>query len=329
MKKDFNLKRLFRSHEVLLAVVLVVLCSLIQIKSPSFLTATSLMDMLKNNAVTMILALGMLCVLLIGGIDISIASTSALTGMTVGMLVKYQVVQNTLVLFLIAVMVGLLCGLAVGLIIARGGVLPIIATMGFMYIFRGLAYVISGNQWASAADLGNFKNFALGDVLGLNYVILIVIICYAVFFVTMKWTSAGRRVYAVGSNPEAAAVSGIHVRNIKLMVYILMGGLCGLCGALAVAVYSSAQPNMMYGQEMDVIAACVIGGVSMNGGRGSVSGVLLGALTMAVINKALPLVGIDAIAQNTVQGVIIMVVIIMNVLMQRSVIRNNLKRREI
>lgn len=328
MKKDSYIKRIFRNHEMLLAVVLVVLCILIQMKSPSFLTVTSVMDMLKNNAVTMILALGMLCVLLIGGIDISIASTSALTGMTVGMLVKYHVVSNTLALFLIAVLAGLLCGLAVGLIIAKGRVLPIIATMGFMYIFRGLAYVISGNQWASAADLGDFKNFALGNFGGLNYVILIVLVCYAVFFVTLQWTPAGRRVYAIGSNPEAAAVSGIHVTNIRLMVYLLMGGLCGLCGALSVAVYSSAQPNMMYGQEMDVIAACVIGGVSMNGGRGSVLGVLLGALTMAVINKALPLVGIDAIAQNTVQGVIIMAVIIMNVLMQRSMNRNNLKRRE-
>lgn len=138
----------------------------------------------------------------------------------------------------------------------------------------------------------------------------------------------GRKVYAVGSNIEAASVSGINTSRIKLGVYTVMGTLCGLCGALATAVYSSAQPNMMYGQEMDVIAACVIGGVSMSGGRGSVVGVFLGALTMAIINKALPLVGIDSIAQNTVQGVIIMVVIIMNVMMQRSVDKNNLKRRE-
>lgn len=331
MNNNSIIKKITSSREAILAIVLVVLSIAIQFKSPSFLTPTSIMDMLKNNAVTMILALGMLGVLLVGGIDISISSTCAFTGMTVGLLVKYNVVTNTFLLFVIAIAIGFVCGGIVGTIISKGNVLPIIATMGFMYIYRGLAYVISSNQWASAADLGDFKNFALGNYLGfgiLNNVIMIALVCYIVFFIVMKWTTLGRKVYAVGSNIEAAAVSGINTDRIKLMVYTVMGTLCGLCGALAVAVYSSAQPNMMYGQEMDVIAACVIGGVSMTGGRGSVMGVLLGSLTMAIINKALPLVGIDSIAQNTVQGIIIMVVIIMNVMMQRSVNRNNLKRRE-
>lgn len=330
-QKESIIKKITSSREAILAIVLIVLSILIQIKSPSFLTPTSIMDMLKNNAVIMILALGMLNVLLIGGIDISVASTCALTGMTVGLLLKYSVVTNTFLLFLIAIGIGLVCGLVIGLIIAKGNVIPIIATMGFMYIYRGLAYVISNNQWASAADLGDFKNFALEKYLGfgiLNNVIMIALVIYIIFFIVMKWTTIGRKVYAVGSNIEAASVSGINTSRIKLGVYTVMGTLCGLCGALATAVYSSAQPNMMYGQEMDVIAACVIGGVSMSGGRGSVVGVFLGALTMAIINKALPLVGIDSIAQNTVQGAIIMVVIIMNVMMQRSVDKNNLKRRE-
>ena len=331
MKKDSVLKKITGSREAILAIVLIVLSIIIQIKSPSFLTLTSILDMLKNNAVIMVLALGMLGVLLIGGIDISIASTCALTGMTVGLLVKYNVVTNTFMLFVIAIAIGLVCGLLIGLIVSKGKVLPIIATMGFMYIYRGLAYVISDNQWASAADLGTFKDFALQNYLGfgvINNVLMITLVCYILFFVVMKWTTLGRKIYAVGSNIEAAEVSGINTGRITLIVYTIMGVLGGLCGAMAVAVYSSAQPNMMYGQEMDVIAACVIGGVSMNGGRGSVVGVFLGALTMAIINKALPLVGIDSIAQNTVQGVIIMVVIIMNVMMQRSAQKSNLKRRE-
>ena len=331
MKNESIIKKITGSREALLAIVLVVLSILIQFQSPSFLTMTSIMDMLKNNAVIMILVLGMLCVLLIGGIDISISSTCAFIGMTVGLLLKYGKVENTLLLFLIAIAMGMICGFIIGIVISRGKVIPIIATMGFMYIYRGAAYVISNNQWASAADLGDFKDFALGSYLGfgiINNVIVVTIVCYIVFFVIMKWTTIGRRIYAVGSNVEAAEVSGINTRNIKLMVYTVMGALCGLGGALAVAVYSSAQPNMMYGAEMNVIAACVIGGVSMNGGRGTVVGALLGALTMAIINKALPLVGIDSIAQNTVQGAIIMLVIIMNVMMQRSGYKNNLKRRE-
>lgn len=291
------------------------------------MTAKSISDMLKNNAVIMIMALGMLGVLLVGGIDISVASTLSFSGMTVGMLMKNRVVTSTPLLFLIAVAVGAACGLVIGLVIAYGKVIPIIATMGFMYIYRGMAYLISNSEWASAENLGTFKNFALGKTLGLNNVIWVTIICYVIFFVVMKWTKVGRMVYAVGSNREAA-ISGINTKKIDLLVYTVMGILAGLCGALAVSVYASAQPNMLYAKEMDVIAACVIGGVSMSGGRGTVSGALLGSLILAIIAKALPLVGIESIAQNTVKGIIIMVVVILNVVTQRAMDKSNLKGRE-
>lgn len=331
MGKNSLIKRITGSREASLLLVLMGLCIIIQILSPSFLSAKSLQDMVKNNAVIMIMALGMLCVLLIGGIDISITSTLAVSGMAVGMLLKYNVVHNTFLLFLIAILIGALCGAAIGLVVSRGKVLPIIATMGFMYIYRGFAYLIAKSQWASAENLGDFKNFALEKELGLgllNNVIVIVLLCYIIFFAVMKWSRTGRKIYAVGSNPEAAAISGINTMKIKLIVYTVMGMLSGLCGALSVAVYSSAQPNMLYGKEMDVIAACVIGGVSMSGGRGTVAGALLGSLILAVIAKALPLVGIDSIVQNTVKGVIILVVIILNVVAQRMMQKKNLKRRE-
>lgn len=331
MGKNSLIKRITGSREASLLLVLMGLCIIIQILSPSFLSAKSLQDMVKNNAVIMIMALGMLCVLLIGGIDISITSTLAVSGMAVGMLLKYNVVHNTFLLFLIAILIGALCGAAIGLVVSRGNVLPIIATMGFMYIYRGFAYLIAKSQWASAENLGDFKNFALEKELGLgllNNVIVIVLLCYIIFFAVMKWSRTGRKIYAVGSNPEAAAISGINTMKIKLIVYTVMGMLSGLCGALSVAVYSSAQPNMLYGKEMDVIAACVIGGVSMSGGRGTVAGALLGSLILAVIAKALPLVGIDSIVQNTVKGVIILVVIILNVVAQRMMQKKNLKRRE-
>lgn len=331
MGKNSLIKRITGSREASLLLVLIGLCIIIQILSPSFLTAKSLQDMVKNNAVIMIMALGMLCVLLIGGIDISITSTLAVSGMAVGMLLKYNVIHNTFLLFLIAILIGAVCGAAIGLVVSRGKVLPIIATMGFMYIYRGFAYLIAKSQWASAENLGDFKNFALEKELGLgllNNVIVIVLLCYIIFFAVMKWSRTGRKIYAVGSNPEAAAISGINTMKIKLIVYTVMGMLSGLCGALSVAVYSSAQPNMLYGKEMDVIAACVIGGVSMSGGRGTVAGALLGSLILAVIAKALPLVGIDSIVQNTVKGVIILAVIILNVVAQRMMHKKNLKRRE-
>lgn len=331
MEKKSLWKKITGSREASLVIVLVVLCILVNIKNPAFLTVQNIMEILKNNAVIMIMALGMLCVLLTGGIDISITSTLALAGMTVGMLYKYNIIKSTLLGFLIAIAIGTLCGLIIGLIIAKGRVIPIIATMGFMYIYRGLAYLVAQDQWAGADALGSFKDFALESWLGfgvLNNVIMITIICYVAFFIIMKWTKFGRNIYAVGSNEEAAQISGIHVANVKIAVYTIMGALAGLCGALATSVYASAQPNMQTSKEMDVIAACVIGGVSMKGGRGSVICALLGALVLSIIGKALPLVGIDAIAQNTIKGVIIIAVIVLNVLTQRMMDRANLAKRE-
>ena len=157
----------------------------------------------------------------------------------------------------------------------------------------------------------------------------VIIIAYVIFFIFMKWFRLGRKIYAVGSNPEAAQVSGINVRNIKLLVYTVMGVLSGLSGALYVATYASAQPNMNETTgAMDIIAACVIGGVSMSGGRGTVIGVLLGSFIMAMIPKALPLLHIDALWQNTIKGVLILVVVVVNAVLQRVADRNALSRRE-
>ncbi|MDO4275693.1 MAG: ABC transporter permease [Eubacteriales bacterium] len=329
MEKKSLVKKITGSREALLAVILILLFAVITVISPSFLSVRSITDMLKNNAVTMILALGMLCVMLVGGIDISIMSTLALSGMAVGMLLKYGHISNTFLAFVIAIAIGAACGFLVGMVISRADVPPIIATMGFMYVFRAMGYIVSnGGEWAGASALGTFKNFATTKILGLSCVIWVIIFCYIVFFFFMKWTRTGRKIYAVGSNASAAEVSGINVKNIKLMVYMIMGVLAGLGGAIQVSVYASAMPDMQQGGEMDVIAACVIGGVSMSGGRGTVVGALLGSLILATIAKALPLVGIDALAQNTIKGVLILAVVVVNVILQRIADRNALKGRE-
>ncbi len=329
MDKKSALKKITGSREILLVGILILLFAAVTVISPSFLTPKSIMDMLKNNAVTMVMALGMLCVMLVGGIDISIMSTLALSGMSVGMLLKYEVITSPVLAFLISVAIGTVCGLLVGLVISRANVPPIIATMGFMYVFRAMGYLVSnGGEWAGAAALGSFKDFATTKFLGLNCVIWVIIFCYVFFYFFMKWTRMGRKIYAVGSNASAAEVSGINVKNIKMMVYVIMGFLAGLGGALQVSVYASAMPDMQQGGEMDVIAACVIGGVSMSGGRGSVVGALLGSLILATIAKALPLVGFDALWQNTIKGVLILVVVVVNVVLQRIADKNALKRRE-
>ena len=329
MNQKSGFKKIVSSREFLLLVIVVAMFAIVSAINPAFFSFEAVTDMLKNNAVTMVMALGMLGVMLVGGIDISITSTLALAGMTIGMLLKYSHIQSTLLAFVIACGIGIACGLVIGLVVSRANVPPIIATMGFMYVYRAMGYLVShGGEWAGAAALGAFKNFATDKILGLSKVIWVIILCYVIFFIVMKWTRLGRKVYAVGSNPEAAEVSGINVKNIKLMVFTVMGFLAGLAGALQVSVYASAMPDMATGGEMDVIAACVIGGVSMSGGRGSVVGVLLGALIMAMIPKALPLLHINALWQNAIKGVMILVVVVINVILQRVAAKNALSRKE-
>ena len=179
MEKKSFIKKLTGSREALLAVILVLLFVVITIISPSFLTFKSLTDMLKNNAVTMVMSLGMLCVMLVGGIDISIMSTLALSGMSIGMLLKYGHITSTLLAFIIAMAIGIACGLVVGLVISRANVPPIIATMGFMYIYRAMGYLVShGGEWASAAALGDFKNFATSTFLGNHHLLCSILLLY-------------------------------------------------------------------------------------------------------------------------------------------------------
>lgn len=325
MEKKSMIKTISSSREASLAFVLIVLCVVVAILNPAFISPTNIGQIFRNNALTLIMALGMLCVLLTGGIDISITSILAFSGMSIGMLMKYDKVHNTFLLFLIATAIGLCCGLLNGIVIGKGKVTPIICTMGFMYVWRGLSYVISNSAWASGSDVEGFSDFGKDGSVG-PYIVLLLV--YGIFFFFMKWTKFGRKIYAVGSNAEAAEISGISVDNILIGVYGIMGMLAGLSGALSVSIYASAQPNMQYGKEMDVIAACVIGGVSMSGGRGNVVGTFLGALIIAIIAKALPLVGIDSIAQNTVKGVIILIVVVLNVVAQRTLTHRNLERRE-
>lgn len=325
-----KLSELIRSREVSLLLVMILLCAVIQFRNPNFLTFNVINGIFKNYAYTMVLSFGMLLVLLIGGIDISIGATLAFSGMTAAIMMKNGTLESALSVYLVSTGIGVVCGLLIGLVIAKGKVIPIIATLGFQYIYRGLTYAISDSDWVGTSEMSmSFKEFAQGDVLGLNHLILITLIAFVIFLVFLKWTNFGRQIYAVGSNADAAQISGIHIDRIKIAVYTLNGAIAGLCGAMLTGYYATAQPDMATGSEMDVIAACVIGGVSLDGGQGSAVGVLLGAITIAIISKALSMVGINPFWQQALKGGIILMAVIINVLVQRAANRKALEGREI
>ena len=329
-KKGGKLGEILRMREVSLLLVMILLCAVIQLRNNQFLTFNVINGIFKNYAYTMVMSFGMFLVLLIGGIDISVGATLALSGMTSAIMMKEGILVSAFSVYAVSTVIGMVCGLLIGLVIAKGRVIPIIATLGFQYIYRGLTYAISDSDWVGTSEMSmEFKQFAQGTTLGINNLICITIVVFVIAFVVLKWTDFGRQIYAVGSNADAAKISGIRIDRVKILVYTINGAVAGLCGSMLVGYYATAQPNMAVNSEMDVIAACVIGGVSLDGGQGSAVGVLLGAITIAIIGKSLSMVGINAFWQQSLKGGIILAAVVVNVLVQRAAERRALEGREI
>jgi rhamnose transport system permease protein len=328
--RESFLAKFGRFRELGLLVFIVVIMLFTQWKNDNFFTFENIDDLLANAAILGILSLGMMLVIIIRGIDLSIGSTLALAGMIASLAVSEWQGLHPFAAVLLGTAVGLVCGAIVGVIVAHFGVLPIIATLGMMYVFRGLTYIVSGRRWVSAYQMpDSFKDMATARFMGVRYYILVAAVFYIVFYYFTNHTRTGRRIYAVGSNPESAAISGIKATRLTWLVYVIMGGLSGFCGVLWVAKFASAQGDTAAGYEMNVIAACVLGGVSIVGGSGKVGGVLLGTLLLGTLNNALPMINMSVFWQNAIQGAIILTAIIVNTLVKRNADRANLLRRVI
>lgn len=317
-------------REMGLLIFILLLSVMVQMRNSSFLTLENMNDLLTNTAILSILAIGMMLVIITRGIDLSIGATLALAGMSSALLVSSNPDIPPIMAILFGVLIGVLCGALVGGLIAKAEILPIIATLGLMNIFRGITFMISGGKWVSAHQMpDSFKAIATGKILGINVLIFVAIIIYIIFYYFINHTRTGRQIYATGSNPDSARLSGINTSKIIWMVYTIMGGLAGLAGVLWVSKYASAQGNTASGYELNVIAACVLGGVSIAGGSGKISGLLMGTLLLGILNNALPLINISPFWQNAIQGVVILTAVIINTIIKRHVDANNLKRRVI
>ncbi|WP_419872802.1 ABC transporter permease [Candidatus Pristimantibacillus sp. PTI5] len=317
-------------RELGLLFFILLLAAVVQLRNPSFLTWENINDMMTNTAILSVLAVGMMLVIITRGIDLSIGATLALSGMVSAMVVSYYPGIHPLLALLLGTGIGFVCGVGLGFLVARMGILPIIATLGMMNVFRGFTYLISDGKWVSAHQMpAQFKQLGTGTLFGINHLIWIAIFIYLIAYYFMSHTRTGRQIYAVGSNPEAARISGIRPDRILWLVYAIMGGLSGMAGVLWVSKFASAQGDTASGYELSVIAACVVGGVSIAGGVGKLSGVLLGAILLGIINNALPLINVSAFWQMGIQGSIILAAVLMNAIVKRGVDRNHLMRRKV
>tara|TARA_B100000614_G_scaffold27596_1_gene21535 strand:- start:2166 stop:3158 length:993 start_codon:yes stop_codon:yes gene_type:complete len=317
-------------RELGLLLFIIVLSVAVQFRNPAFLTLNNINSLLTNTAILAILAIGMMLVLVTRGIDLSIGSIMAFTGMVTAITVARVPGISPALAILEGTAIGVVLGMITGVLVARFDVLPVIATLGMMNVVRGLTYVVSGGRWISSYQMSTeFKAIATGRTLGVNNLIVIAVVTYLVFTYFINHTRTGRRIYAVGSNPAAAEVSGIPKRRLIFLVYAIMGGLSGLAGVLWVAKFASAQGNTAIGYELQVIAACILGGVSITGGVGKLSGLLLGTIMLGILANALPLINVSPFWQMGIQGVVVLAAVLTNVMVRRNTERTALRRRAI
>ena len=300
------MKKILKTKEIGIIFILIVLSVLIQIKNPIFLTFSNIIDVCRNTSYTLIIAVGMTFVLIAKGLDLSVGSLMALGGL-VSALAMFHGVP-----ILLAVLLGLLVGGAFGLVnaicIVKFRIPAMIATLGTMYMARGLVLVITkGSPVFPLPDA--FGAFGRGYLLGIPYVVLIAALLSVIAHLVLTRTTYGRKVYAIGGNPETAKFAGINVALVTASCYLISGVLAALSGILTAARMGSGQPSIGDGTEMTVITAVIIGGTSLNGGAGTILGTVLGALLMNVLSSGMNLVGISAYWQQFVMGLIIIVAV--------------------
>ncbi|HJS85307.1 MAG TPA: ABC transporter permease [Acetobacteraceae bacterium] len=303
---------LTRERETALAGIVIALVLLIGFRAPVFLTPGSLRGVFSDTSALVILALGEMVVILTGAIDLSIAANLALTGMLTAMLSVVAPGVPGIAFLLLAALLGLVLGALNGALVWRVGIPSIVVTLGTLSIYRGLIFPLRGGAWVNSNEMSHaFLNFPR-ITFGMDLFSWVAVAVGAAVWFVLAHTRFGRKFYAAGGNPRAAVYAGIDPGREQFLAFCISGTLAGLCGYLWVSRYAVAYVDTALGFELQVIAACVIGGVSIAGGIGTVTGCVLGALFLGVVKNALPTIGVSPFWQMGISGVVIVVAVILN-----------------
>lgn len=272
----------------------------------NFLTANNLTNIGRQVSVNAIIAVGMTFAILTSGIDLSVGSVMALAGtIMAGLMASGMPISMAI---LIGLALGSLLGAINGFLVAFAKMPAFIVTLAMLGIARGLALIYTGGYPISGLDKA-FAFFGRGSIAGIETPIFIMLIVYIIAYIVLTYTPFGRHVYAVGGNAEASRLSGIKVNKILFLVYTISGFTSALAGLILTSRLMSGQPNAGVAFELDAIAAVVLGGAAMNGGKGTIIGTLIGALLLGVLNNGLNLIGINPYVQNVIKGIIILIAI--------------------
>ncbi len=304
------------SNVIGILIALAALCLDLAIASPVFLTSSNFLNVSQQISINFVVAVGMTLVIISGGIDLSVGSNIALTGLLMGIMMKNYSIP-VLPTIIICILFSGFVGLVNGWLISFLNLPPFIATLGTMSIVRGAAYTVTAGQPIYTFPKG-FTAIA-GRVGGIPlWSILIMLVVIVIGWYVLRYTRIGRFTYAVGGNESCARLSGINIRKVKCFVYMFSGLCCGVAALLLSSRLDSGLPTNADGQEMDAIAAVVIGGTSMSGGEGSMIGTLIGIFIIGIIANGLNLLGVQQGPQKMVKGLIIVIAVIIDVIRRRS-----------
>ncbi|WP_171128328.1 MULTISPECIES: ABC transporter permease [unclassified Ruegeria] len=322
-------KQILMSREVLLTGAIALLLAIIATRFPAFITPSNLANVFNDTAPLILLAIGQMIVILTRCIDLSVAANLALTGMVVSMINVAMPGLPVPIIILVAVGFGALLGMVNGILVWKLEIPPIVVTLGTMTIFRGTIFLLSEGKWINAHEFSDpFKAFPRAELLGLPLMSWIAIAAVIFFSIVMSRTTLGRAFYAAGGNPHAATYAGIDVGRTQFWAFTISGALAGLTGYLWVSRFAVAFVDLAGGFELSVVAACVIGGVAIMGGIGTVVGAMLGALFLGIISNALPVVNISPFWQLAISGGAIIIAVALNAQANREKGRIILKRAE-
>ncbi len=288
---------------VFVATIMVVMTIL----SPNFLTVANLTNVLRQSVFIMLLGFGMTFVLTTGGIDLSVGVIMALSGGMTGWLLSFNV--NIVPALVAGFAMGILVGAGNGMMITKLRITPFIATLATMSIGRGVMYVWTNSIPFRNYMVGGFRFLGQGDIGGLQFPIVVAIIAFIVLQFIFRKTRFGRHVTAFGSNNESARVSGIHTNRLQIKVYALSGLMAALSGIILASRLETVHPEMGKGYELDAIAAAIIGGTALTGGKGSLIGTALGAFIIYLISNAINLLNVDPDWETIVKGLLILIVV--------------------
>ena len=307
---ESNNKNLLRSMQDMgVVIALAILIIALSIASPQFRTFDNFLSLLRQSAINGLIAFGMTCVILTGGIDLSVGSVLALTAAIAAYLIKGGMAAG--LAMLIALVIGGIFGLTSGVLVTKGRLQPFIATLITMTVFRGLTMVFTnGKPISGLGDSGLIKFIGKGFILKIPFPVIIFLVLFGVFSFALGKTTFGRRVYATGSNAVAAKLAGVNIDRTKIYVYVISGVMSALAGLILISRLNSAQPTLGQGYELDAIAAVALGGTSMNGGRGRIWGTFIGVLIIAVLSNGLNILGISSYYQSVVKGIVILIAVL-------------------